>query len=177
MLAVAAVLFLLGGLVQINPIWQWGPYQTGLSTNAAQPDWYLGWLIGALRLMPGFDVVIGGRTVVPNPFWGGLLFPLVVLLSSPGHGSSGGSPATAAGTTCSTDRATRPCARPFGAAFLAWVMLVFFAGLARPLDGLLRARLRLAQSGCSAAWSGSGRSWSSSSPAACAGRCGRDRGG
>src|SRR5207302_1089279 len=26
MLAVAAVLFLVGGLIQINPIWQWGPY-------------------------------------------------------------------------------------------------------------------------------------------------------
>jgi ubiquinol-cytochrome c reductase cytochrome b subunit len=76
--AVAAVLFLLGGLVQINPIWLWGPYHVAEATNGAQPDWYLGWLIGALRLMPGFDVVIGGRTVVPNPFWGGALFPLVV---------------------------------------------------------------------------------------------------
>src|SRR5436190_8486452 len=79
MTATAAVLFLLGGLVQINPIWLWGPYETALGTNGAQPDWYLGWLIGALRLVPGFDVVIGGKTVIPNPFWGGALFPLVVL--------------------------------------------------------------------------------------------------
>src|SRR4051812_17453816 len=77
--AVAAVLFLLGGLVQINPIWLWGPYETALGTNGAQPDWYLGWLIGGLRLVPGFDVVIGDRTVIPNPFWGGALFPLVVV--------------------------------------------------------------------------------------------------
>ena len=75
--AVAAVLFLLGGLVQINPIWLWGPYHTYSATNGAQPDWYLGWLIGALRIMPGFDVVIGDYTVVPNPFWGGALLPLV----------------------------------------------------------------------------------------------------
>ena len=89
--AVAAVLFLLGGLVQINPIWLWGPYHVGDSTNGAQPDWYLGWLIGALRLMPGFDVAIGHYTLVPNPFWGGALFPLVVFgVLSPGHGSSGG---------------------------------------------------------------------------------------
>lgn len=40
--AVAAVLFALGGLVQINPIWQWGPYEPYLGTNGAQPDWYLG---------------------------------------------------------------------------------------------------------------------------------------
>ena len=77
-LVVAGVLFLLGGLVQINPIWLWGPYHTYLSTNGAQPDWYLGWLIGGLRLVPHFDVVIGNYTLVPNPFWGGALFPMVV---------------------------------------------------------------------------------------------------
>jgi ubiquinol-cytochrome c reductase cytochrome b subunit len=72
------VLVLLGGLVQINPVWLWGPYHVGQATNGAQPDWYLGWLIGALRLVPGFDLVIGRYTLVPNPFWGGALFPLVV---------------------------------------------------------------------------------------------------
>ena len=76
--AVTAVLFLLGGLVQINPVWLWGPYHLGASTNGAQPDWYLGWLIGALRLVPGFDVVIGHYTVIPGPFWGGVLFPMIV---------------------------------------------------------------------------------------------------
>src|SRR5690349_25125553 len=44
MFAVFAALFLLGGLVQINPIWIWGPYHVADSTNGAQPDWYLGWL-------------------------------------------------------------------------------------------------------------------------------------
>ncbi len=78
MFAVFGVLFLLGGLVQINPIWLWGPFDVSSSTNGAQPDWYLGWLIGALRLVPGFDVTVADRTVVPNPFWGGILFPLVV---------------------------------------------------------------------------------------------------
>jgi ubiquinol-cytochrome c reductase cytochrome b subunit len=77
--ATAGVLFLLGGLVQTNPVWLWGPYHTYVATNGAQPDWYLGWLIGGLRLMPGFDVVIDGYTLVPNPFWGGVAFPVVVL--------------------------------------------------------------------------------------------------
>jgi ubiquinol-cytochrome c reductase cytochrome b subunit len=76
--AVAGVLFLLGGLVQINPVWLWGPYHVYSSTNGAQPDWYLGWLIGGLRLVPGWDFTIGHYTVVPNPFWGGAAFPLVV---------------------------------------------------------------------------------------------------
>jgi ubiquinol-cytochrome c reductase cytochrome b subunit len=77
-LATAAALFLLGGLVQINPIWLWGPYHVSEAINGAQPDWYLGWLIGALRLVPGFDVTVGDYTLIPNPFWGGALLPLVV---------------------------------------------------------------------------------------------------
>jgi ubiquinol-cytochrome c reductase cytochrome b subunit len=76
--AVVAVLALLGGLVQINPIWEWGPFHTADATNGAQPDWYLGWLIGGLRLVPGWEPVIGGYTLVPNPFWGGVFFPTVV---------------------------------------------------------------------------------------------------
>ena len=75
MLATTGVLFLLGGLVEINPIWLWGPYHTYASTNGAQPDWYLGWLIGALRMVPSFDLVIDGYTLVPNPFWGGVAYP------------------------------------------------------------------------------------------------------
>jgi len=79
--AVAAVLVLLGGLIQVNPIWEWGPYEPDLSTNGAQPDWYLGWLIGGLRLMPPLEPTVGDYTVVPNPFWGGLLFPTIVFLT------------------------------------------------------------------------------------------------
>jgi ubiquinol-cytochrome c reductase cytochrome b subunit len=76
--AVSAVLFLLGGLVQINPVWEWGPYEPYLSTNGAQPDWYLGWLIGGLRLMPPLEIVVSDYTLVPNPFFGGALFPTIV---------------------------------------------------------------------------------------------------
>jgi ubiquinol-cytochrome c reductase cytochrome b subunit len=78
MLAVASALFLLGGLVQINPIWLWGPFETWLSTNGAQPDWYMGWLIGSLRIMPPLEVTAGDLTLIPNPFFGGLLFPTAV---------------------------------------------------------------------------------------------------
>jgi ubiquinol-cytochrome c reductase cytochrome b subunit len=76
--AVAGVLLLLGGLIQVNPVWLWGPYHTYQATNGAQPDWYLGWLIGGLRLVPAFDVTIGDYTLIPNPFWGGVLFPVAV---------------------------------------------------------------------------------------------------
>ncbi len=76
--AVAAVLVLMGGLIQINPIWLWGQYHPYLGTNGAQPDWYLGWLIGALRLMPNLEISVFGHTLVPNPFFGGVLFPGII---------------------------------------------------------------------------------------------------
>jgi ubiquinol-cytochrome c reductase cytochrome b subunit len=131
MLGTASVLFLLGGLVQINPVWLWGPYQVASGTNGAQPDWYLGWLIGALRLVPSFDLTIGNYTVVPNPFWGGALFPLVVL------GVLASWPWLERRRT--GDRAyhnvlDRPRDAPgrtaFGAAFFVWVALIFLAGSA-----------------------------------------------
>jgi ubiquinol-cytochrome c reductase cytochrome b subunit len=76
--AVAGALFLLGGLVQVNPIWQWGQYEIYDGTNGAQPDWYMGWLIGALRIMPPIEPSLFGYTIFPNPFFGGLLVPSVV---------------------------------------------------------------------------------------------------
>ncbi len=126
-----ATLFLLGGLVQINPVWLWGPYHVGDSTNGAQPDWYLGWLIGALRLVPGFDITIAGYTVVPGPFWGGALFPLVVLLvlvlwpwaERKITGDDG-----------FHNLLQRPRDNPWrtalGAAFVTWVFVIFVSGSA-----------------------------------------------
>jgi ubiquinol-cytochrome c reductase cytochrome b subunit len=126
-----AVLFLLGGLVQINPIWLWGPYHLGESTNGAQPDWYLGWLIGALRLVPGFDLTIGSYTLVPNPFWGGALFPLVifaVLALWPWAERK------LSGDDAFHNLLERPRDNPWrtslGAAFLSWIFLVFMSGSA-----------------------------------------------
>jgi quinol---cytochrome-c reductase cytochrome b subunit len=131
MFFVVAILFLLGGLVQINPIWQWGPFEPWLATNGAQPDWYLGWLIGALRLMPSFDVTIGHFTVIPNPFWGGVLFPLVVV------GVLAGFPWIERRLTSDNrvhNLADRPRDAPnrtaFGVAFLSWVFLIFVFGAA-----------------------------------------------
>ena len=128
-LAVAAVLFLLGGLVQINPVWEWGPFRPDLSTNGAQPDWYLGWLIGALRLMPGWEPHIGNYTLIPNAFWGGVFFPFLVF------GALFAWPSLERWIT--GDRGyhhllDRPRDAPWrtgiGVGFFTWVGMVFFAG-------------------------------------------------
>jgi quinol---cytochrome-c reductase cytochrome b subunit len=129
LLAVAAVLFLVGGLIQINPIWQWGPYHPYSSENGAQPDWYIGWLIGALRLMPNWELAIGNYTLIPNPFWGGAFFPLVVFAVMFAWPTI---ERRVTGDPRRHDLLDRPRDRPIrtaiGAAFLSWVVIVFAVG-------------------------------------------------
>lgn len=73
------VLGLLGALFQINPIFLWGPYTPAGSSTGVQPDWYVGFLIGALRMFPPWDLHLGQYTV-PAPFWPGLVVPLLMFL-------------------------------------------------------------------------------------------------
>src|SRR5947199_5789841 len=60
---VTAACALLGGLAQINPVWLYGPYEPAAVTTAAQPDWYVGWLEGALRLAPPWFLKIGPYSI------------------------------------------------------------------------------------------------------------------
>jgi ubiquinol-cytochrome c reductase cytochrome b subunit len=68
------VLTLLGGLVTINPVWIYGPLATEHASSGSQPDWYMGWLDGGLRLAPSrWDLPLFGGTL---PF--GVLIPQAV---------------------------------------------------------------------------------------------------
>jgi quinol---cytochrome-c reductase cytochrome b subunit len=68
-----AVLVLLGAVAQINPVWLFGPYQPGSISAGSVPDWYMGFLDGALRLMPGWEISFGGNTLAPD-----VLIPAVI---------------------------------------------------------------------------------------------------
>ena len=74
LLLVAAVCAGLGGLAQINPVWQYGPYNPANVTAPAQPDWYLGWVDGLLRLGGPWSFQLFGYTVSEN-FWPAILLP------------------------------------------------------------------------------------------------------
>ncbi|MEU4205856.1 ubiquinol-cytochrome c reductase cytochrome b subunit [Streptomyces sp. NPDC039022] len=80
----AGVLTLLGALAQINPVWEYGPYRADQVATDAQPDWYVGFLEGALRLMPPWESDLLGHTVlwsvlVPAVILPGLLFLVLYL--------------------------------------------------------------------------------------------------
>ncbi len=46
------VIVLIASLFQINPIWNYGPYDPSPVSAGTQPDWYIGFADGALRLVP-----------------------------------------------------------------------------------------------------------------------------
>ncbi len=75
----AAVIVLIGGFVEINPVWIYGPFVPYTASAPAQPDWYLGWLEGLLRMGPSFEPTFLGVTI-PEPFLPGIVAPLIVIL-------------------------------------------------------------------------------------------------
>jgi ubiquinol-cytochrome c reductase cytochrome b subunit len=76
-LLLAGVLTALGAFLQINPVWLYGPFNAWDSTTQAQPDWYMGWMEGGLRLMPGWDISIGWF-LLPAVFWPAVILPGLV---------------------------------------------------------------------------------------------------
>ncbi|TDB90547.1 ubiquinol-cytochrome c reductase cytochrome b subunit [Actinomadura sp. KC216] len=73
-LYVFGVLAGLAAFAQINPIWLYGPYEPDQVSVGSQPDWYVGFLEGALRIMPPLSTTVFGHTVSWN-----VLLPAVVL--------------------------------------------------------------------------------------------------
>ena len=75
-------LVLMGGLFQINPVWTYGPYDPAKVTAGSQPDWYMGWVEGAIRIVPNWEWHLGPTTwswaiFLPGVGLMGLLFGLL----------------------------------------------------------------------------------------------------
>ncbi|EWT00561.1 Ubiquinol-cytochrome c reductase cytochrome b subunit [Intrasporangium oryzae NRRL B-24470] len=79
---VFGVIALISALVTINPIWGYGPYDPSPVTAGSQPDWYMGFADGALRLLPGFlEFTAFGYTFSFNVMIGAiLLIPIMYTL-------------------------------------------------------------------------------------------------
>src|SRR3954465_3934957 len=82
---VVGVTALMGGLLSINPVWKFGPYDPTKVTAGSQPDWYMGWPDGALRIMPNWESHVWGHTIswnvlIPIQVLPLLLFTVVLLL-------------------------------------------------------------------------------------------------
>ena len=86
---VTGVLALMGGLLQINPIWNIGPYNPSQVSAGSQPDFYMMWTDGLARLMPPWELYLG-RYTVPAAFWVALIMGVISACSSPIRSSRSG---------------------------------------------------------------------------------------
>ncbi|MFG2603343.1 cytochrome bc complex cytochrome b subunit [Streptomyces sp. NPDC048514] len=127
---VTGVLAMLAGIAQINPIWTYGPYRPDQISQGSQPDWYMGFLEGALRAMPAWEFTTWGGYTINL----GVILPAVVL---PGlmAGVLAMWPFLEAWVTGDTrehhllDRPRdHPTRTAFGSAFIALYMVLFFGG-------------------------------------------------
>ncbi|WP_019815138.1 cytochrome bc1 complex cytochrome b subunit [Saccharomonospora saliphila] len=79
---VAGFTALMSGLFQINAVWNLGPYNASQVSAGSQPDWYLAWADGILRVYPAWELYLGDYTVPPVFFAGavgmGLMFAVLI---------------------------------------------------------------------------------------------------
>jgi ubiquinol-cytochrome c reductase cytochrome b subunit len=58
-----AILGLMGGLLQINPIWNLGPYKPSQVSAGSQPDFYMMWTEGLARIWPAWEFYFWHHTI------------------------------------------------------------------------------------------------------------------
>lgn len=127
---VAGVLAVMAAAATINPVWLYGPYRADQISQGSQPDWYMGFLEGALRAFPAWEFTLPGDYTVNL----GVLIPAVVLPALMAT-VIGGWPFLEAWITGDRrehhlldrprDHAVRTA---FGAAFVAFYLVLFFGG-------------------------------------------------
>ncbi|MFF3444243.1 cytochrome bc complex cytochrome b subunit [Streptosporangium sp. NPDC002721] len=110
-LATIGMLIILGYGVQIAPVWLYGPARPTQISAGSVPGWYMGFLDGALRIMPGWELTVGDHTlslavlvpalVVPGIFFTALAaYPAAerLLLARRGRRDAQGRPRSASRT-------------------------------------------------------------------------------
>ncbi|MGW6932540.1 cytochrome bc1 complex cytochrome b subunit [Lentzea sp. NPDC054927] len=60
---VVGVIAIMGGVFQINPVWNFGPYNPAQISAGSQPDWYMGWTDGLVRIWPAWEFYLGNYTI------------------------------------------------------------------------------------------------------------------
>ncbi|MEU3689243.1 cytochrome bc1 complex cytochrome b subunit [Streptomyces narbonensis] len=70
---VFGVIAVISAIASINPIWALGPYRPDQVSTGAQPDWYMGFAEGLIRVMPGWEINLWGHTLVL-----GVMIPLAI---------------------------------------------------------------------------------------------------
>ncbi|WP_326569521.1 cytochrome bc complex cytochrome b subunit [Amycolatopsis rhabdoformis] len=75
---VIGVIALMSGLFQINPVWNFGPYNPSMVSAGSQPDFYMAWADGMLRIWPAWEVYLGNYTIPAVFFPGAVGMPVLI---------------------------------------------------------------------------------------------------
>ncbi|MFF3321918.1 cytochrome bc complex cytochrome b subunit [Streptomyces sp. NPDC002889] len=75
---VFGVIAFIAATFTINPVWALGPYRPDQVSTGAQPDWYMGFAEGLIRVMPGWEINLWGHTLVLGVFIPLVLFGVVL---------------------------------------------------------------------------------------------------
>ncbi|WP_082096247.1 cytochrome bc1 complex cytochrome b subunit [Demequina flava] len=87
---VFAIVALVASVFTINPVWNYGPYDPSPVSAGTQPDWYILFVDGALRLMPGWlfglpleweilGYTISWNILIPSLIIPGIFFAIIAL--------------------------------------------------------------------------------------------------
>ena len=112
-----ATLATLGTFAQVNPVWLVGPSQPGSISAGSVPGWYMGFLDGALRIMPGWEFSVAGHpltlaVLVPGVLVPGAFFTLLAAYPLLDRRLTGDPPAAASWTARATPRPAPASAPP-----------------------------------------------------------------
>ena len=77
---VFGVIAMVSAIASVNPIWAYGPYRPDQVSTDAQPDWYMGFSEGLIRIMPGWEIRAFGHTLVLGVFIPLMIFGLVMIV-------------------------------------------------------------------------------------------------
>jgi ubiquinol-cytochrome c reductase cytochrome b subunit len=78
---VFGIIVAMSGLFQINPIWNLGPYNPSQVSAGVQPDFYMGFLDGMVRVWPAWEVRnLFGHYMIPAVFFPAILGATVLMI-------------------------------------------------------------------------------------------------
>jgi ubiquinol-cytochrome c reductase cytochrome b subunit len=79
MLIVFGVIFVMAATIQVNPVWLWGPFDPANASAGSQPPWYMGFLDGAVRLMPAWSIDVFGHELTLSVLIPAMVIPGLML--------------------------------------------------------------------------------------------------
>ncbi len=78
---VFGIIAMMAGLFQINPIWNLGPYNPSQVSAGVQPDFYMGFLDGMVRIWPAWEIRnLFGHYMVPAVFFPSILGATILMI-------------------------------------------------------------------------------------------------